>query len=473
MAPVERSVPLLLALVAGCSGISLHVKTSGSLSEPACVDEEPGEWCRSAVVWARDHGAKARPELFPGDASNYRLQDFQGLLHRLGVAHCPRPCPQASRAASLLWLDDAEEQQRVNETEFDQELNEYTWEPKDATSPPQLGTTGPDCEDAHTDSRCAHAIDWLRDRGFARHPDWYPGLSSNSTAQEIQVALHSLGKSNCSRPCVGVASQLVSTGQNSAQTGAAESSSEKAEKSAEVGAEALSAGEGAKAPNCSDTQQGMWCYRAIAWLRTDGIERHPTWYPGLTSDSSIPAFQKAMHLAGKSGCPMPCAEVPEEKDNRLRDFLNANIEVEQETENRTTLAEAEQEAENQTESQTENNTDEPPFEHYGSEEGNDCHDALEGDQCFVAVMWAMEEGINKHRVWYPGLSDQSSFREVQEHLYSANKSYCPRPCSGPLRVVERKTKEAEEMTPFLTVEEVPASSSGEGQAEGDDDASTE
>lgn len=467
MALVEHSVPLLLALVVGCSGV--HLKTSGALSESACRDSEPGEWCHSAVVWARDHGAKARPELFPGEPSHYSLRDFQGLLRRLGAAGCPRPCPPGSRPAAAALLQVYGSDQRVNDTEFDQELSEYTWEPNEATSAPYLGTTGPDCEDAHTDSRCAHAIDWLRDRGFARHPDWYPGLSNSSSSQDIQVALHSLGKSNCSRPCVGAASQLNSTGQNSAQMAAAESSNETVEKSAERGTEALSGPEVEGAPKCSDTQQGMWCYRAISWLRSDGIERHPTWYPGLTSDSSIQAFQKAMHLAGKSGCQMPCAEIPEEKDNRQRDVLNVSTEAEQETENRTTPVEAEQETENQ----TENQTNAPPFEHYGSEEGNDCHDVLEGDQCFVAVMWAMEEGIDKHRVWYPGLSDQSSFRAVQEHQYLANRSYCPRPCSGPLRVVERKTKEAEEMTPFLTVEEVAPSSSGDDQTEGDDDTSTE
>ncbi|CAK0888331.1 unnamed protein product [Prorocentrum cordatum] len=461
MVQVQHSAPLLLALIVGCSGISLHVKTPEAISEPACGEPEPGEWCRSAVMWARDHGAKSRPELFPGDPSHYSLHDFQGLLHRLRGAGCPQPCPRGGRLGpgALLQFNES-----VNDTEFDQELNEYTWEPRNATSPMQLGTTGPDCEDAHTDSRCAHAIDWLRDRGFARHPDWYPGLSSNSTAAEIQVALHSLGKSNCSRPCVGVASQLFST-----QIGAAESSNEKLEKSAEVGDEAIIGDEDGKASSCSDTQQGMWCYRAIAWLKSDGIERHPDWYPGLTSDSSIPAFQKAMHLAGKPGCPMPCAEVPEEKDNRLRDFLKAKTEAELETENRSTPVEAEQETGNQ----TENDTHEPPVEHFGSEEGNDCHDALEGDQCFVAVMWAMEEGIDKHRVWYPGLSDVSSFREVQEHLYRANRSYCPRPCSGPLRVVERKAKEEEEMTPFRTVEEITPSAPADDEAEGDDDTSTE
>ncbi|CAK0902962.1 unnamed protein product [Prorocentrum cordatum] len=156
------------------------------------------------------------------------------------------------------------------------------------------------------------------------------------------------------------------------------------------------------APSCQDTQEGLWCYRAIAWLKHEGVAKHPTWYPTLTVSSSVPAFQKVLHQAGKSGCPLPCAEIPEEKDNRLRDMLASSWD------DTVTTAPP-------------SSTTTDIKEYYGKEEGIDCQ-GLIGDQCFVAVSWALAEGIKKHPDWYPELSAFPSFREVQvPHLPSSSQ----------------------------------------------------
>merc|ERR1712187_655987 len=37
------------------------------------------------------------------------------------------------------------------------------------------------------DSRCAASIQWAKTEGVYAHPEWYPGLSNNSTDREFQI----------------------------------------------------------------------------------------------------------------------------------------------------------------------------------------------------------------------------------------------------------------------------------------------
>ena len=62
----------------------------------------------------------------------------------------------------------------------------------------------------------------------------------------------------------------------------------------------------------------------------------------------------------------------------------------------------------------------------------ECRDVDESDPCYEAVNWAMQDGIDEHPEWYPGLTPSSSFKEFQQYLHDigADDGACPAPCSG-------------------------------------------
>ena len=59
-----------------------------------------------------------------------------------------------------------------------------------------------------------------------------------------------------------------------------------------------------------------------------------------------------------------------------------------------------------------------------------CHVAVETDECYGHVLWAMETGINSYPSWYPDLSAQSSFVDFQAFLHQSGHGFgtCPQPC---------------------------------------------
>jgi len=58
----------------------------------------------------------------------------------------------------------------------------------------------------------------------------------------------------------------------------------------------------------------------------------------------------------------------------------------------------------------------------------DCQTAVQGDDCYPHVMWALQTGINQHPEWYPGLNKVSTFQDFQEQIHSERSEVCPRPC---------------------------------------------
>merc|ERR1712176_156251 len=55
-----------------------------------------------------------------------------------------------------------------------------------------------------------------------------------------------------------------------------------------------------------------------------------------------------------------------------------------------------------------------------------CETAEPESECFKHVQWALKGGIREHPFWYMGLSEDSTFTDVQEYLYK--KHSCPPPC---------------------------------------------
>jgi len=128
---------------------------------------------------------------------------------------------------------------------------------------------------------------------------------------------------------------------------------------------------------CRAAVAGEDCYKAVAWAMEHGIRHHPEWYPDLTPESPVEAFQDHLYRTGHGNCPQPCSVL---------------------------------------------STTEPPVEA--------CRRAVQGDECYVHVEWAMQHGITLSPESYPGLTPTSSFEDFQGFLHNLDHGSCPKPCSS-------------------------------------------
>jgi len=123
--------------------------------------------------------------------------------------------------------------------------------------------------------------------------------------------------------------------------------------------------------SCHDAVPGDACYKEIMWAKHTGIRQHHSWYPGLTSHSSIQDFQKIVQKHSRN-CAMPCEHKAESA----------------------------------------------------------CHTAVEGESCFKDIMWAKHTGIHQHASWYHGLTPSSSDAEFQAQIHASRPDKCPEPCAA-------------------------------------------
>lgn len=59
---------------------------------------------------------------------------------------------------------------------------------------------------------------------------------------------------------------------------------------------------------CHDIREGEGgpCWEAIMWAKNAGMPNHPNWYPGMTEDSPLSAFQFVSWNTTHPKCPRPC-----------------------------------------------------------------------------------------------------------------------------------------------------------------------
>lgn len=59
---------------------------------------------------------------------------------------------------------------------------------------------------------------------------------------------------------------------------------------------------------CHDFKEGEGgpCWQAILWIKNVGLPQHPNWYPDMTEDSPLGAFQFASWNTTHPECPRPC-----------------------------------------------------------------------------------------------------------------------------------------------------------------------
>jgi len=57
------------------------------------------------------------------------------------------------------------------------------------------------CRLAVKGEECYEHVEWAMKHGITSNPEWYPGLTPNSTFEEFQVHLHNSNHGNCPEPC--------------------------------------------------------------------------------------------------------------------------------------------------------------------------------------------------------------------------------------------------------------------------------
>lgn len=149
--------------------------------------------------------------------------------------------------------------------------------------------SGEGCHTALEGEECYTNVKWAMDIGIKRHPHWYPGLAASSSFENFQLELSKDGRLRCPEPCQSPTSQ-------------AEADFTKPVEEAETSPSDSSA------HACRNTTPGDECYTNVNWVMTEGIYKHPSWYPGVTASSSFHEFQEMLFKKGpKHGnCPKPC-----------------------------------------------------------------------------------------------------------------------------------------------------------------------
>jgi len=246
------------------------LKSRGDGDDEVCSTSIEGQECYHAVVWAQSHGILLHPEWYGGLTEDSSFQEFQNHLSAGGLGTCKRPCNL--------------------------------------------------CHTAAQGEKCHEQVRWAMVIGIQHYPDWYSGLSSGSSFEEFQNHLRRSPHSDCPEPC------------NLCRT--------------VVGGAGVTV-----------------CYTQVQWAMEQGIKQHPEWYSGLSQNSSRQEFQA--YLSTKQECPLAC---------------------------------------------------------------DHCHTAEQGEPCYEGVTWAMQDGIAAHPEWYPELTTDSSFEDFQTHLLEGGFHNCPRPC---------------------------------------------
>jgi len=173
----------------------------------------------------------------------------------------------------------------------------------------------------------------------------------------------------------------------------------------------------------------------IIWVLTQGVFQHPKFFPGLNQASSMAEIQRHLHNHPEEGmppsCPEPCEEECHDAVEGEPCFGSVTWVMEDGIKTDSSLFPGLSEASTFAEVQLSIHRN-PNATVYCPEPCNVCHTAVDGERCYSAVVWVMEEGIAKHPESFRGLTRFSSFQEVQDHLHrnkSEAASKCVKPCA--------------------------------------------
>lgn len=138
------------------------------------------------------------------------------------------------------------------------------------------------CHDAVPGEVCYNDTVWAKDYAINTRPQWYPGLTNESSFADFQAHLHYCYWNRCPMPC-------ESTKQHSCEM----------------------VGRFWNSENCQDATEGSKCQKEVTWAMEHGIYQNPGWYPSLSETSSFREFQLRLFHGEQSGletnhCPEPC-----------------------------------------------------------------------------------------------------------------------------------------------------------------------
>jgi len=158
------------------------------------------------------------------------------------------------------------------------------------------------CRTSIAGEECHGSVTWAKETGIQLHPDWYPGLSTQSTFEDFQYLLHKGGHgpdqngasnfAGCDLPCRTSTTQVTTAAPIAAATPALQPTT------------------------CRTSTAGEECYVAVKWAKEIGVQLHADWYPGLSTQSTFEDFQYLLHKGGHgpgqngasnfAGCDLPC-----------------------------------------------------------------------------------------------------------------------------------------------------------------------
>jgi hypothetical protein len=138
------------------------------------------------------------------------------------------------------------------------------------------------CHDAVIGELCFNDAIWAKEYAINMHPEWYPGLTSESSFADFQAHLHFCFWNRCPLPCASTSQHscgMVDRVWNDA--------------------------------SCLDAAEGSRCHTEILWAKQHGVHKRPEQYLGLSEDSSEKQFQARLYKGQQAGladhgCAEPC-----------------------------------------------------------------------------------------------------------------------------------------------------------------------
>jgi len=121
------------------------------------------------------------------------------------------------------------------------------------------------CWTAQQGELCFRSVRWAMERGIAMHPEWYAGLTQQSSFEDFQQFMHDGRAHECSMPCPVVSRP------------------------------------------CRTTVPGEECHRQVAWVFKNGLRSDPGAYPwALVQNATFEGVQQWLHQVHQAECATPC-----------------------------------------------------------------------------------------------------------------------------------------------------------------------
>merc|ERR1719343_250561 len=98
---------------------------------------------------------------------------------------------------------------------------------------------------------CFVHVLWAMQTGIYKHPAWYPGLTTQSPAEDFQRIIHDFDSSRCPEPCPRMNTTMSEVGMATPEPGAANGGA------------------------CHTAMPGDECFTHLLWVMQTGIYNDP------------------------------------------------------------------------------------------------------------------------------------------------------------------------------------------------------